>query len=74
LCVDRDDCPLGHCSRTLLDPVAQLAVKHSEQRQNEVGLPESCSLVVDTNEDVGDVLFRDLLCVVGLADVDRRNR
>ena len=30
LCIDPDDCSLGHCPRALLDTVAQLAVIHRE--------------------------------------------
>lgn len=74
LCIDPDDRPQGHCPRALLDPVSQLAVKHREQRQDEVGLSEARSLVVDTDEDLGDVLLRGLLILRcrGLANVDRR--
>src|SRR5687767_3222814 len=41
-----------------------------QQSQNEVGLTEAPSLVIDPHENLGDVLFIDLLRCSGLADVD----
>jgi hypothetical protein len=58
--IDPDDGTRGHCPRALLDPVAQLAVEHGEQRQDKVGLSEARPLVVDTDEDLGNVLLRDM--------------
>jgi hypothetical protein len=45
-----------------------------EQREDKVGLTEPGSLIVDTDEDLGDILLRSLfpLGCRRLSDVDRR--